>query len=322
MTFIHEDRDFDDLLTIVADQRGLTTGLVEKDYWVTHVLWALQHQGFDIWFKGGTSLSKGFGLIERFSEDLDLKIETGSVAELPEVADWSRPSKTATEQRQRYFESLAVLLRIPDTEVALSVPADERRWTGANLEVRYPGRHMDEFGILKPFVLLEVGNARVTPALERDLTSFVHEYLATIGRLDDYQDNRPRALRCVHPLVTLVEKLDNLHSRVPRSDRDPAAFVRHFEDAARIIAAADSLPLLDGYNDVSALADGMLAEQQIRQRPVSSDPAFDPRDDGRWRDIRAAYTAIGPMFWGNRIDLDVACATIRAWIAAELERGR
>ena len=72
MTFIHEDRDFDDLLTIVADQRGLTTGLVEKDYWVTHALWALQYQGFDIWFKGGTSLSKGFGLIERFSEDLDL----------------------------------------------------------------------------------------------------------------------------------------------------------------------------------------------------------------------------------------------------------
>ena len=40
---------------------------------MTHTLWALRAAGFEIWFKGGTSLSKGFALIERFSEDLDLK---------------------------------------------------------------------------------------------------------------------------------------------------------------------------------------------------------------------------------------------------------
>lgn len=88
--FVHEDRDFDDLLRIVADEHGLAVALVEKDYWVTHVLWALLRQGFDIWFKGGTSLSKGFGLIERFSEDLDLKVSPGRVVALPEVSDWTR----------------------------------------------------------------------------------------------------------------------------------------------------------------------------------------------------------------------------------------
>jgi predicted nucleotidyltransferase component of viral defense system len=69
MTFVHADRDFADLLRRAASDRRLSVGLIEKDYWVTHALWALRHQGFDIWFKGGTSLSKGFGLIERFSED-------------------------------------------------------------------------------------------------------------------------------------------------------------------------------------------------------------------------------------------------------------
>ena len=73
MTFVHDDADFDALLQIVAQTRGLGVALVEKDYWVTHTLWALHAQGFEVWFKGGTSLSKGFGLIERFSEDLDLK---------------------------------------------------------------------------------------------------------------------------------------------------------------------------------------------------------------------------------------------------------
>ena len=41
MDLIHEDRDFGDLLRIVAQQHGLPIGLVEKDYWVTHVLWAI-----------------------------------------------------------------------------------------------------------------------------------------------------------------------------------------------------------------------------------------------------------------------------------------
>lgn len=77
MPFVHEDADFDDLLRIVAERRGLQVGLVEKDYWVTHALWAIHdHQRFEVWFKGSTSLSKGFGLIERFSEDLDLKIRS------------------------------------------------------------------------------------------------------------------------------------------------------------------------------------------------------------------------------------------------------
>jgi len=45
MVFVHEDPDFDDLLRIVGDQRRLSVGLVEKDYWVTHTLWAHLEQG-------------------------------------------------------------------------------------------------------------------------------------------------------------------------------------------------------------------------------------------------------------------------------------
>jgi hypothetical protein len=48
MTFVHEDAEFDDLLRIVAGRRGLAIGLVEKDYWVTHALWALHAEGFDV----------------------------------------------------------------------------------------------------------------------------------------------------------------------------------------------------------------------------------------------------------------------------------
>ena len=87
-TFIHDDRQFADLLREVARVTQIDVALVEKDYWVTHCLWGLHRTGLAIWFKGGTSLSKGFGLIQRFSEDLDLMVEAGSVEGLPAVANW------------------------------------------------------------------------------------------------------------------------------------------------------------------------------------------------------------------------------------------
>jgi len=77
VNFVHQDPEFPDLLRIVAGARRIPVALVEKDYWVTHTLWALHDLGIECWFKGGTSLSKGFGLIQRFSEDLDLKLGGG-----------------------------------------------------------------------------------------------------------------------------------------------------------------------------------------------------------------------------------------------------
>ncbi len=319
MPFAHEDPDFDDLLRIVAERRGLALGLVEKDYWVTHTLWALHAQGFDVWFKGGTSLSKGFALIERFSEDLDLKIEPGRVAALPQVANWKSDGRNATSARREYFERLRDILDVPNATITLDPPGDDATWRAANLRVVYPGRHLDDLqGVLRPFVLLEVGSARVTPAVERSLSSFVHQHLADAGQLADYAENLPTAVLCVHPLVTLVEKLDALHRRVGSAQVEPAGFVRHFEDAARVIAGEGTLPPLAGYPTVRALADDMFAQRQVAAVPRADDRAFAPDDGERWLAIRRGYEAIAPMYWGARVPLDDACATIRAWIAANL----
>jgi hypothetical protein len=59
MKLVHDDPDFAQLLAIVARDAGVDAALVEKDYWVTHCLWGLQEAGLELWFKGGTSLSKG-----------------------------------------------------------------------------------------------------------------------------------------------------------------------------------------------------------------------------------------------------------------------
>ena len=62
----------------VADRTGIPASHIEKDFWVTEVLRGAAAvataSNLEIVFKGGTSLSKAFGLIERFSEDVDLLV--------------------------------------------------------------------------------------------------------------------------------------------------------------------------------------------------------------------------------------------------------
>jgi len=318
MSFVHDDPDFDGLLQIVASNRGLGVALVEKDYWVTHTLWALHAQGFDVWFKGGTSLSKGFGIIERFSEDLDLKLEPGAVTTLRSVTNWKSEGTKATAERKRHFEALANLLSVPGAKVNLGTIVDTS-FRSANLQVDYPDKHQAALAsVLRPFVLLEVGSARVAPFVARDMTSFVHEHLESLGQLGDFDDNRPRAVRCVHPLVTLLEKLDALMRRLPREDAAPATFVRHFEDAARIVRSKSALPPFSNYESVRALADEMLAQKQIAALPSSTHAAFAPKDDDRWSTVQKAHDAIGPTFWGARLSLVDACADVRSWLDTEV----
>jgi len=69
MKFLHELDDAEELFRVIADEKAIDLYLAEKDYWIMHALWGLQQQGYNFELKGGTSLSKGFKIIDRFSED-------------------------------------------------------------------------------------------------------------------------------------------------------------------------------------------------------------------------------------------------------------
>jgi predicted nucleotidyltransferase component of viral defense system len=73
--YLHNHRQFADLIRIVAQAQGIDPALVEKDYWIMHSLYGLQQLGLKFELKGGTSLSKGHQVINRFSEDIDILIE-------------------------------------------------------------------------------------------------------------------------------------------------------------------------------------------------------------------------------------------------------
>lgn len=74
--YLHEDREsFRDIIEQVSGEIGRTPIVVEKDYYVTLILKLLSEQLEHCVFKGGTSLSKGFRAIDRFSEDIDITFD-------------------------------------------------------------------------------------------------------------------------------------------------------------------------------------------------------------------------------------------------------
>ena len=74
--YLHEDREsFKDLIELVSGEIGRTPIVVEKDYYVTMILKRLSEQLDNCVFKGGTSLSKGFKAIDRYTEDIDITFD-------------------------------------------------------------------------------------------------------------------------------------------------------------------------------------------------------------------------------------------------------
>ena len=76
--------------------------LVEKDYWIMHCLYGLQQMGMAFQLKGGTSLSKGYGIIHRFSEDIDIRIEPPAEMEVKTGRNQNKP--VYSESRKQFYD--------------------------------------------------------------------------------------------------------------------------------------------------------------------------------------------------------------------------
>src|SRR5690606_32469470 len=151
---------------------------IEKDYWVTHTLWALHDTDLDLWFKGGTSLSKGFGLIHRFSEDLDLMIQHGTTSGLPEATNWTSTNTGHVKKRAKFYDALLQALVVPGVRVERDASPVDNKARSADYLGHYPGTLLEQLApAMSPFVRLEVGRARVVPYVSRGIGSFIHVHL-------------------------------------------------------------------------------------------------------------------------------------------------
>ena len=101
------------ILSNVAESKGIVDNAVEKDYWVSMVLRAIFTLPYAtaFVFKGGTSLSKGWSLIERFSEDIDLAIDRQYLGSTT-VDTKSQRTKLRKDSKKDYYLTRIVRLLI------------------------------------------------------------------------------------------------------------------------------------------------------------------------------------------------------------------
>jgi hypothetical protein len=176
--FLHNHRQFADLIRIVAEEQGIAPALIEKDYWIMQSLYGLQQLGLTFELKGGTSLSKGYGLISRFSEDIDIRIEPPTV---PQVMTGRNHDKAAhVQSRKDFYDRLAQTIVIDGiTSVERDAAFDDpRQYRSAGIRLTYASTNGSVEG-LKDGVLLEVGFDDVAPNEARDISSWAYDFAAS-----------------------------------------------------------------------------------------------------------------------------------------------
>lgn len=228
--YLHNHKDFAGLIKILGEEKGIEPGLVEKDYWIMHVLCEFKKQGFGFELKGGTSLSKGYKIIHRFSEDIDIHIKP------PEQFDINENPKNCNEgnvaKRKKFYDWLAKEIKIPGiVEVKRDTDFDEPKcYRSGGIRLFY-NNLFDKVDGSKEGILFEAGFANATPNSPISISSWAYD--RAVERKVEIVDNRAVDIICYHPGYTLIEKLQAIttkfRSEQTKGDKG-ANFMRQYYD--------------------------------------------------------------------------------------------
>jgi len=198
---LHENKElFQDAVIATAQQKGIREIYVEKDYWVTFALFNIfkNEIGKETIFKGGTALSKCFGLIQRFSEDIDLVV-------LRNQNEMGNQLKTKIKKISKCVSNV-----LPETEIdGITNKVGMIRKTAHN----YPRAFTGHFGQVRDIVIVEstwLGNFE--PYTTADVSSFIYEMMLLNNQqkfIDEYGMN-PFKVLALNPKRTLCEKIMSL----------------------------------------------------------------------------------------------------------------
>ncbi len=280
--FLHEHKEFKDLLEILSKELSIQPQLVEKDYWLMHCLYGLLSLKFGIELKGGTSLSKGFQVVDRFSEDIDIKIEPPLHLEVK--AGPNHDKDIHIESRRKFFDWLKANIKIPGIiSVERDTEFDDDQMRNAGIRLRYKS-HYDPLPKLKVGILLEVGFDRTAPNEKVTISSWTFDK-ATSAKVS-IQDNRAIAVPCYSPQYTFVEKLQAISTKYRQQQEKgktfPPNFLRHYYDVYRLLDL-DSVQKFIGTTEYHEYKDKRF--RGADNRDIATNDAFTLRDAA----VRALY---------------------------------
>jgi Nucleotidyl transferase AbiEii toxin, Type IV TA system len=217
--------------------QGLRPAIIEKDYYVTEVLRIIaSNVGDKVIFKGGTSLSKGWNLIQRFSEDIDIFLDP--LAFEPALA------------KRGIDRELKSLRDAVAAHPALQfVPEESQTIGGFGRNDRFSYKQLfGGPGQVANRVLLEAGAASGRePTAGVELRSYIGQFFAETGVTLGAEDESSFPMRLLHFRRTFVEKLFAIHSKVEILKQDGRAlgtYARHYYDLFQLSLQPEVMRML------------------------------------------------------------------------------
>jgi len=317
------EQDRRDVFEAAASRLDTLPTYVEKDFWVCLALDHLYNRLPDghpsLLFKGGTSLSKAFGLIRRFSEDIDLVVDRDKLG-FEGDRDPTLPGHLSNKNRKALFEELQAACSgyiIGDLSDALEkliagmvdgcrVIPDEDDADKQTLLIEYPTLYPSpEVAYLLPRVKIEAG---ARSALVPNKACAITPYIA--DELPDWS-LRVEKITAITPERTYWEKLLILHGAhcgyrdgKPR-DRDRVS--RHYYDVAMITASQTGSAALGDHELLDAVREhNLIAFRQAWKRFEEAVPGsirVVPQPELR-KVIEDDYAAMQGMILGDAPEFD------------------
>ncbi|MBD5353282.1 MAG: nucleotidyl transferase AbiEii/AbiGii toxin family protein [Bacteroides sp.] len=246
-----------DVLGITSAKTLLPRLAVEKDWWVTMVLKALSTTRYFklMSFKGGTSLSKGWNLINRFSEDIDIAMRRESVFsisstsgnQLAKVRRTARhyivrelPDELTDALNKMGIADFTIVPELTKTDIDGNISELRATTHPSTIFVHYKSVLPEEVGYIQPKVKIEISCLSMDEPVEvKSIRSFMAEVL---NDEEDVEVQFPTVL----PTRTFLEKIFLLHEEFQKENPRSIRMSRHLYDIEKIMDTEFSKSIEDG----------------------------------------------------------------------------
>lgn len=310
------ESDRNELFRETANAMHTTPAIAEKDFWVVWVLSRLFADGTLarlLKFKGGTSLSKVFNVIGRFSEDIDLILDWRVVAQDDPHAERSKTqqgkfNEVTNEQAVIYIRETLLPKMAACLEGLCVCKIDEEN--PHNIAIRYPSAFRDTY--LRPEILLEIGPlASWLPSDEFDIEPYAAKYFPNVFERASCRIPTILAKR------TFWEKATILHQEAHRQEDKvmPSRYSRHYYDLARL---AKSEIKKEALSDLPLLEEVVAFKQRFYPCAWAQYDLAKPGSlklipsEMRYTEIERDYTAMQAMIFDKQLSFDEVIKTLSA----------
>ena len=238
----------------VVEARQIDEAAAEKDWWVIAVLYALFHTSVSeyLLFKGGTSLSKGWDIINRFSEDIDLALNRDYFLNVKQLSCASCTSNTQIhnlrEKGQDFLfgefkDELKTKLADMGLEVTVLTDNDITNENGeprkvphdkdpSVLYVQYPSLYNSQAAYAIPTVKVEISVLSMSEPYEmRRISSLIEQTYKD----EDVDSDLVQTIRTVSPARTFLEKAFLLCEEFQKDEPRTHRMTRHFYDLEKLM---------------------------------------------------------------------------------------